>query len=231
MKVAIMQPYIFPYIGYFQLVNAVDTFIIYDNIQYTKKGWINRNRFLQGGKDALFSIALKKDSDFLDVNSREVAPEFNKRKLINQIREAYKKAPYFEQTFLLFEKVIMNEETNLFNYILFSFKEACKVLNINTKVIISSNIDIDHSLKAQEKVIAICKRLNANIYINAIGGQELYRKDEFSKYEIELKFIKTNSIEYKQFNNQFVPWLSIIDVMMFNSLEDISYELNNYELI
>lgn len=231
MKTAIMQPYFFPYIGYFQLINAVDTFVIYDNIQYTKKGWINRNRFLQNGKDCLFSIPLKKNSDFLDVKDRIISADFNKIKLLNQFKNAYQKAPHFNGTFPFFEKIIMNEEDNLFNYIFYSIQEICKYLEINTNLVVSSTVDIDHSLTAEHKVIAICNKLDTSTYINAIGGQELYDKNDFKNNGIDLKFIKTNPIAYKQFDNDFVHSLSIIDIMMFNSKDEIKNMLKNYELI
>lgn len=226
-----MQPYIFPYIGYFQLINAVEKFVIYDNIQYTKKGWINRNRYLQNGKDAFFSISLKKDSDFLDVKDRVISPDFNKAKLLNQIRAAYKNALYFELAYAVFEKVILNNETNLFNYIFFSVKEVCRYLSIETSIIKSSDINIDHNLKSQAKVIAICEELGAHEYINAIGGQNLYSKQAFNSHNISLKFIKSKSVTYQQFDNEFIPWLSIIDVMMFNSIAEIQKMLDEYELI
>lgn len=231
MKIGIMQPYFFPYIGYWQLINAVDVFVVYDNIQHTKKGWINRNRFLQNGKDVVFSIPLKKDSDFLDVKDRTISADFNIIKLLNQIKEAYKNAPYFEQAFSHFKSVVSNNETNLFNYIAFSIKETCKYLNIESKIIKSSDIDINHGLKSQDKVLAICQNIGTNTYINAIGGQELYSKELFSEHGIDLKFIKSKSIIYKQFNNEFVPWLSIIDVMMFNNQEEISKMLDSYQLV
>ena len=231
MKLGIMQPYFFPYIGYWQLINAVDVFVVYDNIQHTKKGWINRNRYLQNGKDAVFSISLKKDSDFLDVKDRIISDDFNKIKLLNQIKEAYKKAPYFDQAFSHFKSVVSNNENNLFEYIFFSIKETCKYLNIETKIIKSSDIDINHGLKSQDKVLAICKNIGTNTYINTIGGQELYSKELFSEQGIDLKFIKTESIIYNQFDNEFVPWLSIIDVMMFNNQEEISKMLHDYQLI
>lgn len=226
-----MQPYIFPYIGYFQLINAVNKFVIYDNIQYTKKGWINRNRFLQNGNDAVFSISLMKDSDFLDVRDRVISPDFNKQKMLNQIKAAYSKARYFERTFTVFEKVILNNETNLFNFIHFSIIEVCRYLNIETQIIKSSEIDINHDLKAQDKVIAISKALGASVYINPIGGQNLYSRAAFNAHNISLKFIELNSIIYQQFNHEFVSCLSIIDVMMFNSPEEIKIMLNNYELV
>jgi hypothetical protein len=231
MKLAIMQPYFFPYIGYFQLIKSVDLFVVYDNIKYTKKGWINRNRFLQNGKDADFTISLKKDSDLLDVKDRAVSPDFDKKKLLDKIKEAYRKAPYFEKTFQLFEDVLNHDETNLFNYIYFSIKEVCQELGIKAKIIVSSTVGIDHSLKSQDKVIAICKNLGADVYINAIGGRELYAVETLKEQGIDLKFIKTKPFEYKQFENKFVPWLSIIDVMMFNGPSEISRLLDHYELI
>lgn len=231
MKLGIMQPYFLPYIGYFQLLNAVDKYVIYDNIQYTKKGWINRNRILKNGKDLMITIPLEKDSDYLDVKERSLSVGFDKKKLLNQIRESYRKAPYFEQTIPLIERIVNFDDNNLFHYIDNSVREICRYLEINTEIIISSSLGIDHSLKGQDKVIAICKELKATDYYNAIGGQELYSPEEFKKENINLHFISSSPIEYKQFSNEFVPWLSILDVMMFNSLEDIHRILDNYELI
>lgn len=231
MKLGIMQPYFLPYIGYFQLLNAVDKYVIYDNIQYTKKGWINRNRILQNGKDLMITIPLEKDSDYLDIKDRYLSVGFDKKKLLNQIRESYRKAPYFDMLMPLIERIVNYDDTNLFHYIDNSIREICKYLDIKTEIIISSTLDIDHSLKGQDKVIAICKELKATDYYNAIGGQELYSPEEFKKENINLYFISSNPIEYKQFANEFVPWLSILDVMMFNSLENIHKILDNYKLI
>ncbi|GAB6124192.1 WbqC family protein [Dysgonomonas termitidis] len=231
MKLGIMQPYFLPYIGYFQLLNAVDKYVIYDNIQYTKKGWINRNRILQNGKDLMITIPLEKDSDYLDVKDRCLSVGFDKKKLLNQIRESYRKAPYFESVMSLIERIVNYNDTNLFHYIDNSVREICRYLGINTEIIISSSLNIDHSLKGQDKVIAICKKLKATDYYNATGGQELYSPEEFKKENINLHFISSNPIEYKQFANEFVPWLSVLDVMMFNSLEDIPAILDNYKLI
>ena len=232
MKVAIMQPYFLPYIGYFQLISSADMFIVYDNIKYTKKGWINRNRFLQNGGPAVFSLPLKSDSDSLDVRERVIAKEFNKSKLLNQLNESYKKAPYFKQAFPIIEALIMQDQFNLFSYIHHSLIEICAYLEIKTKILVSSDVMIDHSLKNQEKVLAFCKKLAADVYINAINGQELYKKEDFSNQGIALKFIKTNEIEYKQYNNDFVPYLSILDVMMFNAKEEIQeYLRSGYDLL
>ncbi len=231
MKVAIMQPYFLPYIGYFQLIGAVDLFILYDNIKYTKKGWINRNRMLQNGKDVMFSLPLESASNLLNVCDRELSSDFNRTKILNQINGAYKRAPCFSQTYPLIEKIVMNEEPNLFKFIQNSIVKSCEQLGISTKILISSSIAIDHNLKGQDKVLAFCEVIGASTYINAIGGIDLYSWDAFKTKGVELKFIQSQPFEYKQFGNAFVPWLSIIDVMMFNPIEVIrECIVSNYEL-
>jgi hypothetical protein len=232
LKVAIMQPYVLPYIGYFQLIQAADLFIVYDNIKYTKKGWINRNRFLQNGRDIVFSVPLKKDSDVLDVNEREVARDFNKSKLLNQIRESYRRAPYFEQTFPIFENILLNSESNLFKFIHNSILKVCAYLGIVTPMKVASTLSVDHALHNQERVLAFCEWAGAQTYINPIGGVDLYSAEAFRSRGIELRFLKSKSFEYKQFDKPFVPWLSILDVMMFNSKDRMTdYLSNGYELI
>lgn len=231
-RVAIMQPYFLPYIGYFQLIAAVDQFIVYDNIKYTKKGWINRNRMLRNGKDVMFSLPLKSDSDFLDIRERELAADFNRDKLLNQVKEAYRRAPCFEQIFPLIEQIVRHEEANLFGYLHHSIVRVCEYLGIATKIRISSAIPIDHELQGQDKVLALCAAVGADIYVNAIGGMELYSKEAFREKGIALKFIKSKPFQYKQFGDAFVPWLSILDVMMFNPLDTIqSCIVSKYELI
>lgn len=231
MRLAIMQPYFFPYIGYFQLIAAVDLFIVYDNIKYTKKGWINRNRMLQNGKDVMFSLPLKSDSDYLDVCKRELAADFNRDKLLNQIKSAYRRAPYFEQTFSLVEQIVRHEDTNLFRFLHHSIVRTCEHLGITTEIRISSGIAIDHDLKNQDKVLALCEAVGASTYVNAIGGKELYSEETFREKGIDLKFIQSKPFEYAQFGDAFVPWLSIIDVMMFNSLEVIQGQLTQFDLV
>jgi hypothetical protein len=212
-------------------LDAVDKYVIYDNIQYTKKGWINRNRILLNGKDAMISIPLEKDSDYLNVKDRRISGGFDKKKLINRIRESYRRAPYFADVMPVMENVINYNEDNLFLYIFNSVAGICGYLGIDTEIIVSSTLDIDHSLKGQEKVVAICKELGATDYYNAIGGQELYAAEDFRKENIDLHFISSGPVEYMQFGDEFVPRLSVLDVMMFNSGEDISCILQNYKLI
>jgi hypothetical protein len=229
MKVAIMQPYLFPYIGYFQLMNAVDEFVIYDNIQFSKKGWINRNRILVNGTDAYITLPLKKDSDYLDVKNRYLSDDWNseRKKIINRISESYRKAPCFTTVFPIIEEIINYENKNLFQFISNSLKQINKYLDITTPLIVSSTVDVNHELKSEKKVIALCKARHAETYINPIGGVELYDKEEFKNEGIELKFLKADNIIYPQFKNEFIPFLSIIDVMMFNTKEEIKCYLQS----
>lgn len=229
MKLAIMQPYLFPYIGYFQLINAVDKFVIYDDVNYIKGGWINRNNILVNNQKYLFTVTLDQPSPYKLINEISIKDEFSK--FLKTIYHSYLKAPYYLQTNNLLKKIISFQERNLGEFIANSLKEISIYLEINTEILISSQLNKNKALKNKEKILHICELLDANQYINAIGGQELYSKKEFSINNIELKFIKSNNIIYKQFNHEFVPWLSIIDVMMFNSKEEIKSMLNQYELI
>jgi hypothetical protein len=231
MKLAIMQPYFLPYIGYFQLINAVDTFVVYDNVQYQKKSWINRNRYLLNRKDHIFSLVLKNDSTFLNINERYLSNVFDRNKLISQLSNAYRKAPYFGETMGVFREIVNFDKINLAEYIHHSIISICTHIGITTTIMRSSIINVDHSLKSENKVIAICQALDTKTYINAIGGVNLYSKESFADKAIELKFIKSKPIEYKQFDNEFVPWLSIMDVLMFNSIDKVRLFLQEYELL
>lgn len=233
MKLAIMQPYFFPYIGYFQLINAVDEFVIYDNIKFTKKGWINRNRILVNGQDAYITLPLRRDSDYLHVRQRFLADSWAKdrKSLLGRIEAAYRKAPYYAIIFPLVKESLFFEEDNLFLFIKNTFSVVNRYLQIKTPLVTSSSIAIDHSLTAGEKVIAICKARLASGYINPIGGTKLYEKASFLRHGIDLKFLRSQDLTYKQFGNEFVPWLSILDVMMFNSVEIIQSYLSYHEMI
>ena len=231
MKLGIMQPYFCPYIGYFQLIAAVDVFVVYDNVKYTKKGWINRNRILRDGKDSVFSIPLRKDSDFTSISKRQLSGEFRRTKLLNQFTEAYRKAPYFASVYPLLEQIIAFDDANLFGYIRYSLHALCEHLDIHTEIKIASDIDIDHSLKSQDKVLAICEALHAHTYVNAIGGWELYRAEDFRENNLALQFIRPKLCSYPQLGFPHVPELSIIDVLMFNSVDKSKQLLTEFEWV
>lgn len=231
--IAVMQPYFLPYIGYFQLINAVDEFIVYDNIQFSKRGWFHRNRILENGDDILITLPIKKDSNLLSVNQRVLAESFHRdnKKLLSKIENSYQKAPYFKEIMPLIRELLNYGEYNLFDYVYHSIVEICNLLGITTKFTISSSVQIDHSLKSAEKVIALVKMTGGSLYINSIGGVNLYDVDTFNAEGIDLKFLKTNSIEYSQFSNKFIPYLSIVDVLMFNKIDIVREYLDQYSLL
>ena len=230
-KIAIMQPYFFPYIGYWQLINAVDIFVLYDDVNFIKKGWINRNNILLNKSKHLITIPLLNVSQNKHINECIISDD---DKIINNIIKtinlAYRKAPYYNLVFPTLEKIIKTKGS-ISNLVLKSVLWIKEYLNIDTEIILSSSIGKNNELKGQDKIIEIVKKINGNHYINAIGGQELYDKEIFNNNEIKLNFIKMKEIKYKQFNNEFVPNLSFIDVLMFNSPEEIKNMLGMYELV
>ncbi|MCC6447827.1 MAG: WbqC family protein [Chitinophagaceae bacterium] len=234
MKLAIMQPYLFPYVGYYQLVNSVDTFVFYDDVQFIKGGWINRNNILIDKKASMFTIALKDASANKKINQIEIDPSpKNINRFLKAIEFSYSRAPFFNSIFPLIKDVFAVENSNkisdlaISSVILFS-----NYLGMNKKFIRSS-VDFEDTadLKKEKRLIEICHRLNADIYINPIGGQDLYSKQEFEKEGICLNFIKTGEVKYEQLGNDFVPNLSIIDVLMFNSVSDVKAILNKFQLV
>ncbi|MFS0919253.1 WbqC family protein [Brevibacillus sp. 179-C 1.1 NHS] len=233
MRVAIMQPYLFPYIGYFQLIHAVDTFVIFDDVNYITRGWINRNYVLLNEKKHLFTLPLNNASQNRLIKETTISKEYNNRnKILRLIEQAYKKAPNFNVIFPMISGILLNQENNLSKYISNSLSEISKYLEIQTNFLHSSEHFIEKSnLKGQNRIIEICKAIGATEYINAIGGRELYDKEFFSLNSITLSFVETDGIVYKQFNNEFVPYLSIIDSMMFLSKEEIISLVHKYKLI
>jgi len=233
-KIAIAQPYLFPYLGYFQLINAVDKFLIYDDVQYMQESWINRNRILVNGSPCFFNINLKKDSNFSLICNRCFSEnlEYNLKKFFKTIELAYIKAPYFKECYEILRQSFEIDSRNIVDVIENSIGLICKYLEIDTDICRTSQLDDSgKNLKSEERVIYLNKKFSAQQYINPIGGVHLYSKNKFSDEGIILNFIKTNFVEYKQFNNEFVCGLSIIDIMMFNSKEEIKQMLMAYELI
>lgn len=233
MKLGIMQPYVFPYIGYFQLINLVDQFVIYDDVQYMKGGWINRNRILVNGQAQFVSLPVKKSNLESKINQREFADDWqhHKKKIIKQVQGAYVKAPHLDPVSDLVSRCFAFDDPNVARFITHSLKLCCEYLGIETPFILSSDLDKADDLDAQQRVLAICKLLDATQYVNPIGGMDLYDKQVFSENGLALSFIETKPHEYPQFTkHEFVPFLSIIDVMMFNSPDEIRGMMDAYDL-
>ncbi|MHA1226674.1 MAG: WbqC family protein [Candidatus Hodarchaeales archaeon] len=230
-----MQPYFFPYIGYFQLIYAVDKFIVYDTVSYIKHGWIKRNQYLLNDKVKYFSLSIHEASSHKLINNSFIAEEeqyHSKEKVLKTIYMAYARAPYFDEIIPLIESLILNEEQNISRYNSNILQNIARYLKINTEILICSQVLNTSSLTGQERVIEICENFQTDHYINPIGGIELYDKTAFDAHGIKLSFLKSDaSIVYRQWDETFYPNLSIIDVMMFNPVEKIASFLNQYKLI
>ena len=231
-----MQPYFFPYIGYFQLITAVDKFVVYDDVNYIKGGWINRNKILVDNQESLFTLPLNNSSSFAKINSIKVNQKLFpawKKKFLKSLTQSYQNASNFKEVFQLIEKIleIDNEEVTISALSVKAIKRIAIYLKIDTEIIDTSSIFNNNHLKAQDRVLDICKQLNCTSYVNPIGGTVLYNKVAFKSQNIDLSFLKSNEVLYKQFNKDFIPWLSVIDVLMFNRDEELGLILNKYELV
>jgi len=212
--IGIMQPYFFPYLGYFQLISAVDEFVIYDNIKYTKKGWINRNRFILNGQPAYFSIPLQNGSDSLDINQRLISSDYSASRFINQLSEAYRKTPFFEETLPLIESVAHQPQRNLFTFLHAGLLATCQHLLLPTPLLVSSDIELASALKGQARVIGLCQARRATRYINPAGGMDLYDDAHFASHGLTLRWLQAGLPSYAQPRAPaFVPALSILDVL------------------
>ena len=229
MRLGIMQPYFFPYLGYWQLLANVDKYVVYDDVTYIKGGWINRNNFLINGQKNLLTMQLEKASSYTLIKDIAIKDDFVK--FLKTIEMGYKKAPFFEDIFRLLKDICQCPDKKLGQFLFNSHIKICEYLGIDTELILSSSFEKHTELKGKDKVISICKQLGADEYINAIGGQELYDKKEFAENGIRLNFLQANLREYRQLKNEFVSGLSIIDIMMFNSKEEIKEMLNDFNLV
>lgn len=232
MKIGIMQPYFFPYIGYFQLLNMVDKYLVFDDGQYAKNKWAYRNKILINGAPGYFRVTLLKANPAQQFNEIRISNDIKeKSKKIRTLDLAYKKAPHYSEVMPMLEQFLIADYDNLSEYNVASNKLVCDYLGIKTEILLSSELNTDKTLKKQYSIFDECRTLGGDEYINSIGGMELYDFEEFRENGIELAFLKSDDITYPQFGNEFVPDLSIIDVMMFNSVPEIQNMLNQYTLI
>ena len=225
MRVGILQPYLLPYIGYFQLINSVDHIVIFDDVQYTKKGWINRNRFQKNGVEQKLSIPLEQVSGFINICDRKISASYDPASTINQITNAYRNAPNFPFVIEQIEKIFNFSERNLFLYILNSIEVVNEYLEIKTPITASSEVLAARGLRGKDRVIKICQQLGAKTYINPQNGRALYNEQDFKEQGIELLFLEAQLSEYHQSALPFLPGLSILDVIMMESVPEIKSRL------
>lgn len=242
MTLAIMQPYFLPYIGYLQLMYTTDRFIFYDDVAFINRGWINRNRMLVNGKEYLFTIPLKDASQNKMIREIMLSDDPKWRgKLLKTVEQSYRKAPYYETVMPMIEKIVnfpaeKDADVSIADYIFHSFTELTAYLGITTALVPSSVVYENSHLKAQERILDICKQEGATQYINPIGGQELYDKDRFAEEGVQLHFIQSKRVEYNQRIGKtgpdaFVPWLSILDILMMSEVNEIRGMLNDFTLL
>nr|WP_199045319.1 WbqC family protein [Dyella sp. ASV24] len=231
MIVAIMQPYFFPYIGYFQLMKAVDRFVFYDDAQYMKGGWLNRNRILAKGAPCWWTLPVVRDDFRLPINQRFYAKDADSvGSMMNKLREAYRHAPYYAKVSAEVELFLEYSESRVSTYNQWHLDRLARSLGIECEFYLSSQLGIDGALRGQERVLAICDHLGATGYVNSFGGQKLYNPDAFAARGVTLRFIQSLPKAYDQFDNSFVPYLSIVDVLMFNRRTKVSSLFEEYRL-
>ena len=209
-------------------MSVANQFVVYDNIKYTKQGWINRNRIGSNGQESFFTIPLKAERDSASIVERSIADSFNPKKMLNKFRGAYQKAPFFIETFPLLERILTHKAENLFAFIFHSLHTTAEHLRIPDNLVVSSAVSANHQLKGQDRVIAICNALGATEYINPEGGVDLYSRTAFSREGIELKFLQSRPLKYEQSSEPFLPKLSIVDVLMFNSRDSVAHLIREH---
>lgn len=227
-----MQPYIFPYIGYFQLVNAADKFVFLDDVNFINKGWINRNYIQRSGEKILITIPLRNASQNLHINIIPVSNEHGwKKKLLTTLEHAYKKAPFYEERIPLINHILDFDEIQISELAKRSVTSICDMFQLKTQIIPTSSVYNNSHQKGEERILDIVLKEGGKTYINPIGGVELYNKEHFKENGVSLNFIRTDEISYKQNQKEFAPNMSILDVLMFNNNEEIKELLNKYTLI
>lgn len=229
-KLAIMQPYIFPYVGYFSLINSSDKILFYDDVNFIKRGWIHRQRILINGKDHLFTIPLNKPSQNKKINQIEISKNEGREKIIKSIETAYKKAPYFKEVFPIIKKVILGNYTHIDEMAISSLVAVCEYLNIEINYDRTSKADPNSQGQEKcERLASITKALGFSNYINVIN--DMYDKETFKSKGVNLFFNDHKIKSYNQFGKPFVSHLSIIDVLMFNSIIDTKKLILSYQVI
>ena len=229
MKLGIMQPYFMPYIGYFQLMKAVDKYVVYDDVNYIKGGWANRNHILINGEKEMFTVTLQKASQNKLFNEIVIGDDF--KKLMKTLQMNYSRAINFDQTMVLMERIISFPNKQLAVFIANSFREILSYLSVETEILMSSEIPKDNSLRGKDKIIQICEILGADTYYNAVGGKNLYDQEEFREHGITLNFVDSLPQVYSQLHTrEFVSGLSMVDVLMNNTKDEVNRLLDYFQL-
>ena len=220
MTLSANQPYFFPYLPYWQLIDCADLFLVSDDYAFKKHSWIPRNRIQIGGRIYYFRVEVRSQSCHRQIGETSMLPPDSGKKL-RTLEMAYHRAPCFADGYALCERVLRYETRNLCDFLVNSIREVCRYLYIDTPVAFTSQVPGNSSLRREERIYDFCRYFGADRYINAIGGQDLYGFDAFRRRGIELGFIHSEIPPYRQFGRTFIPDLSVIDAMMFVPREQL----------
>lgn len=236
MKLGIMQPYIFPYIGYWQVIFNTDQWIFFDTVQYNKRSWMNRNRILHPDSNQdfqYFTVPIKKISRGTLIKDAEINQGIKwKEKILGQLT-VYKRlhAPYYNEVLGLVKFILESANSPSFlELCIISTVEICRILKIEFNYKIASQTEFDRAkiITPGDWALEICKAQQAEIYINPYSGYEIFDEFQYKKNNIELRFLKPELIKYQQSKREkFIPSLSIIDVMMFNGFSATEKMIKN----
>lgn len=231
-RAAVMQPYLFPYIGYFQLIACSDSFVLFDNVNFIKKGWINRNRIIVDQQEKLFTIPLGKISQNKLISEFHIHDwEESRKSFLHLIEQGYRKAPFFEETWPVLTESLNISDDQLVAVIKNTLRVFCEYLNITTPIFVASEIQGISELKGEDKIIDILSHFEVKTYVNPPGGRELYSQEKFKENNLNLKFLKLPlAKEYSQLSNKFIPYLSIIDLVMNVDRNLLINMVRSYEL-
>jgi len=229
MIVGVMQPYLFPYLSYYQLAHHCEQFVFYDDVNFIKGGYINRNNILSNGAKQLITLPVEQASSFKKIN--ELSFQNNTKKILRTIEQAYSKSPYFKDVYPLIVDVFTLTNRNVAFITRTSIIKVFEYLGLTLACVNSSELEYDREDSAEKKLYSICDLYGSNHYCNTLGGQALYCKEKFSQQGIELSFIEMNAIQYQQGKSDFVSHLSIIDVLMWNSKEQVINMFGQYKLV
>ena len=226
------QPYLLPYLGYWQLIHAADRFLIADDYDFIKAGWVNRNRILLNGAPYYLRVEMVEHTPSRLIMDKRVAmkPAWLNDKL-RTLEMAYHRAPFFAQGYALAERILTYPERNLALFLEHSIQEVCAYLGITTPISRSSELTGNSRFRREERIYDFCARLGADTYINLPGGQKLYDYGAFAAHGIRLRFIQPILKPYKQFGDRFVERLSILDAIMFNPPDALHAMLDDFAWI
>jgi len=235
MKLAIMQPYFLPYIGYISLVKHTDRFVLFDTVQFIRHGWIERNRVLKDSGWQYIKVPLQKHSLNTKIQEIKINNVENWRDKIFAQLQYYKRiAPYYAETIEVIKKGMAEKTDSITKLNYCMLQSVCKYLHIsfNCSIFSEMDINIEAANEPDEWALNICKAMGYDEYWNPPNGKSFFDPAKYVKAGIKLVFLEQVLSVYPQGKGRanFEPGLSIVDVMMFNPVEAVNAMLDDYRI-